>query len=254
MAKAPIVIVTTDTVFHRHMNWSGSPQTYCEALAQVGVVPLQMPTTTTPYDLDALVDIASGVLLTGARSNVHPARYGATPTEDAEPHDLARDAQAFGLIEAARARDLPMLGICRGFQEMNVAYGGTLVPRVDDLPDRGGHHTMPEPDVDNWFRLKHDVDVRQGGILAGILGAGPTLVNSAHFQGALDVGEGLRVEALAADGTVEAFCDPTRTFCLGVQWHPEHWVASDPASRAVMQAFADAVKAHASGGAQRKAA
>ena len=89
MAKAPIVIVTTDTVFHRHMNWSGSPATYCEALAQVGVVPLQLPTTTTPYDVDALLDIASGVLLTGARSNVHPERYGVAPTEAAAPHDLA---------------------------------------------------------------------------------------------------------------------------------------------------------------------
>ena len=254
MAKAPIVIVTTDTVFHRHMNWSGSPATYCEALAQVGVVPLQLPTTTTPYDVDALLDIASGVLLTGARSNVHPERYGVAPTEAAEPHDLARDTQAFSLIEAARERDTPMLGICRGFQEMIVAYGGTLVPRVDDLPGRGGHHTMPEPDVDNWFRLKHHVDVRAGGMLADILGDGQTLVNSAHYQAAHELGDGLVVEAYADDGTVEAFCDPSRSFCLGVQWHPEHWVASDPASRAILQAFADAVKMRASGGEQRKAA
>lgn len=247
MGKAPIVIVTTDTIAQRFMDWSGSPFTYCEALAQVGVLPVQLPTTTTAYDVSGLLDVASGVLLTGARSNVHPARYGTDPSPDAEPHDLARDAQSFALIAAAHERDLPLLGICRGCQELNVAYGGTLFPKVDDVEGRGGHHTVPEADVDNWFRIKHDVNVAGGGMLSRILGAANVAVNSAHHQATSRVGNGLTVEATAPDGTVEAIADPTKSFILGVQWHPEHWVASDGPSRAIFDAFASAVKTRAAG-------
>lgn len=241
----PLVVVTSDAFEHNMLAFSGGPASYMNALALAGLLPVQLPTIAEPIDPSALLDVASGVLVTGARSNVHPAQYGVEETEEAAPFDHLRDRTTLPLIRAAIDRGIPLFCICRGIQEMNVALGGTLFIAVHDVPGRDDHRSTPQADTDVWFGLKHNVKVDEGGLLADILGAGPVHVNSVHRQAIDKVAPGLRVEAHAYDGTVEAISVPTVPFALGVQWHPEHFVRTDGPSRAVFDAFADAARAYA---------
>ena len=250
----PMVIVTCDVIEHNLLSWSSAPAAYGVALAEVGLLPVQLPTLVVPLDPSSLLDVASGVLITGARSNVHPSHYGAEPSPEAEPHDAARDAASLPLIRAALDRGIPLLAICRGIQELNVACGGTLSPEVHTLPDRLDHRSEPQADLAAWFALKHPVSVEDGGLLAPIMGAGERQVNSVHRQAIDRVGDGVFVEARAPDGTVEAISVPGSDFALGVQWHPEQLVMVDAHSRAIFAAFAEAVRAHANAGRRARAA
>lgn len=241
---APIVITASDAFVHNDASWSGSPTSYLSALAAVGCLPAQLPVIDDPLDPAPLLDVAAGVLVTGARSNVHPPLYGAEATEEAGPYDLRRDGSTLPLIRAALERGLPLFCICRGLQELNVALGGTLHAELHEVAGRDDHRSPPQPDLDARFALKHDVEVVPGGKLAPIVGAGAVRVNSVHRQGIDRLGAGLTVEATAPDGTIEAVSvDGARTFAIGVQWHPEHWVRSDPPSRALFEAFATACRA-----------
>ncbi len=209
-----------------------------------GCLPVQLPVLDEPLDPAALLDVASGVLVTGSRSNVHPPLYGAEATEEAGPYDQARDRTTLPLIRETLRRGLPLLCICRGMQELNVALGGSLHAELHEVDGRDDHRSPPQPDLDARFGLRHDVTLTPDGPLAAILGGGPVRVNSVHRQGVDRLGEGLSVEALAADGTIEAVSvDGARAFALGVQWHPEHWVRTDPASRAIFEAFGAACRA-----------
>lgn len=242
---APIVITACDAFVHNEAPWSGSPKSYLAALATVDCLPVQLPVIDDPLDPAPLLDVASGVLVTGARSNVHPPLYGAEPTEAAGPYDHLRDSSTLPLIRAALDRGLPLFCICRGLQELNVAMGGTLHAELHEVDGRDDHRSPPHPDLDTRFALKHDVEVVPGGKLAPILGAGAVRVNSVHRQGIDRLGDGLSVEARALDGTIEAVSvDGARTFAIGVQWHPEHWVRTDPPSRALFEAFAAACRAN----------
>lgn len=244
----PLVVVTCDRITHNILKWSGTPAAYLEAAAHVGLLPVQLPTLAEPLDPTALLEVASGILVTGARSNVHPERYGLPEVEDAAPFDPHRDATSLSLIRAAVARGIPLLAICRGLQEVNVAFGGTLHHSVHDLPGRHDHRATPQEDLDAWFAIKHDVSVEPGGLLERIVGAGPIAVNSAHRQAIDILSPDARVEARAHDGTIEAISlKSARGFALAVQWHPEHFVRTDPPSTAIFEAFAGAARAHASG-------
>lgn len=244
----PLVVVTCDRITHNILNWSGTPAAYLEAAAHVGLLPVQLPTVSEPLDPSALLDVAAGVLVTGSRSNVHPAHYGAEETEEAAPFDPHRDATSLDLITTAVARGIPLLAICRGLQEVNVAFGGTLHPAVHDLPGRHDHRATPQEDVDAWFALAHDVTVTPGGLLEAIVGPGDISVNSAHRQGIETLAPEARIEARAHDGTVEAISlKNARGFALAVQWHPEHFVRTDPPSLAIFDAFAAAARAYQAG-------
>lgn len=250
----PMVIVTTDRIEHNNLPWSATPAPYLEALAAVGCLPVQLPTLAAPADPAPLLAAASGVLVTGSRSNVHPDEYGGGDEAAAEPFDRARDRTTLPLIRAALREGVPLLAICRGIQELNVALGGTLHAELHELPERDDHRGGSDTDMDRRFALAHDVEVEPGGVLASILGAGPVTVNSVHRQGLDRLAPGLAVEARAPDGTVEAVSvEGARAFALGVQWHPEYWVRSDGPSRAVLEAFAAAARAHESP-ARRRAA
>ncbi|MBJ3776025.1 gamma-glutamyl-gamma-aminobutyrate hydrolase family protein [Acuticoccus mangrovi] len=250
----PMVIASCDAIVHNGLAWSGGPSTYLSAVALAGCLPVQLPTITTPIDPTALLDAASGVLLTGARSNVHPSLYGAAETEEAGPFDPDRDRTVLPLIRAALDRKLPLLCICRGLQELNVALGGTLHVAVHEVPGRDDHRGPSDSDMDARFALRHTVAPAPGGRLAAILGDAEVKVNSVHRQAIDRLADGLEVEARAPDGTIEAVSVRGAGFALGVQWHPEYFVASDGPSAAVFDAFADAVRAHARGARPARAA
>lgn len=243
----PIVLVTTDQKTVDHLAFAASPLPYLTAMSEVsGVLPLQLPSLPSPVDLDAALAIADGILATGARSNVHPANYGAEVTREAEPFDPDRDATALPLIRAAIAAGVPLLAICRGIQELNVALGGTLHPAHHQRPGRMDHRGADTPDMDDKFRIKHLVRLHAGGRLASILGTTEVMVNSVHRQGLDTLAGRLVVEAEAEDGTIEAVSMADAPgFVLGVQWHPEYWATRDAPSTAIFRAFGDAVRRHA---------
>ena len=215
-----------------------------------GALPLMFAGTPDITDIDALLEVVDGVLLTGGRANVHPSRFGAEPHPKHEPYDLRRDALALTLVEVCVARGVPLLGICRGFQEMNVAFGGSLHPEIRELPGRVNHR-MPRlatgeihPDHDVVFGDRHDVRLTPGGIFARLLGQETIRVNSLHGQGILEPGERIVVEGVADDGTIEAIrIADAPGFALGVQWHAEYDPQRNPINRALFQAFGEAVAA-----------
>lgn len=242
----PLVVVAADAIEHNNARWSATPATYLEALALCGLLPVQLPTIAEPVAPDALIDLASGVLLTGARSNVDPELYGGRRSEEAGPFDAQRDRMTMRLARQAIARGLPLFAICRGVQELNVAFGGTLHTAVHALPGRDDHRGAESTDMDVRFAIRHEIDCTPGGQLEAILGADSVRVNSVHRQGIDRLGDGLTVEARARDGTIEAVrVEGADAFALGVQWHPEHFVRTDPPSRALFDAFAAAVRATA---------
>jgi putative glutamine amidotransferase len=221
--------------------WHCTVDTYIKAVALVGGMPVLLPSLGETLDLAALLERVDGVLLTGARSNVHPERYGETPTERHEPYDHDRDATTMRLIPLAIAMGVPLLAICRGFQELNVALGGTLVTEAQERPGSLDHRAPIGLPNDERFKLAHEVDFETDSRLAELLGARCIKVNSVHRQAIEKLSPKLAVEAHAPDGTIEAVrVKGARAFAYGVQWHPEYWVATDPASGALFRAFAAA--------------
>ena len=219
------------------------------AVAQAaGALPLMFAGTPEITDIGALLDTVDGILLTGARANVHPSRFGLEPDPRHEPYDLDRDALALKLIETCVARGVPLFGICRGFQEMNVAFGGSLHPEIRELPGRMNHRAPRlengelHPDVAVIFADRHDVRLTPGGVFAKILGAKTIRVNSLHGQGILEPGRRIIVEGVAEDGTIEAIrIADAPGFALGVQWHAEHDAAHNPVNRTLFEAFGAAL-------------
>jgi putative glutamine amidotransferase len=223
------------------------------AVAEVaGALPLLFAAVPQITDIDSLLDTVDGILLTGARANVHPTHYGAAPSPDYEPYDDNRDSVALALIDACVARGVPLLGICRGFQEMNVAFGGTLHPEIRDLPGRLNHR-MPRlengdihPDIDYVFADRHDVSLVPGGYFFNLYGKQTIRVNSLHGQGILEPGKRVVVEGIAEDSTIEAIrIAEAPGFAVGVQWHAEFDPQSNPVNQQLFQAFGEALKTQA---------
>jgi putative glutamine amidotransferase len=213
-------------------------------------LPLMFAGTPDITDLHALLDAVDGILLTGARANVHPTRFGHEEHPKHEPYDHGRDALALALIETCVARGVPLFGICRGFQEMNVAFGGSLHPEIRELPGRMNHRMTRlengeiHPDLTVVFADRHDVRLTPGGVFAKLLGAETIRVNSLHGQGILDPGKRVVVEGVAEDGTVEAIrIADAPGFALGVQWHAEYEAHRNPVNRKLFEAFGAALKA-----------
>jgi len=244
--EAPLVLVAADAKDIDGVVWHAAVEGYLTALVRgAGALPLILPAALSPdLDVDSILQRVDGVLLPGSRSNVHPTRYGVRPSEKAEPHDPQRDSVTLPLITAAVRHGVPLFAICRGMQEMNVALGGTLVAEVHETPGRHDHRAPVHPERDARYAIRQDVHVLPGGLLATILGDGIVRVNSLHRQAVDRLAEPLRVEATAADGTVEAVSvRDSPAFALGVQWHPEYWVRTDVASQRLFTAFGDALRA-----------
>jgi putative glutamine amidotransferase len=221
------------------------------AVAEVaGALPLMFAGAPEITDIGALLDVVDGIVLTGARANVHPTRFNTEPDVKHEPYDIHRDEVALALSEACVARGVPLFGICRGLQEMNVAFGGSLHPEIRELPGRMNHR-MPRlengeihPDPKVIFADRHEVSLTPGGAFAKILGRDKIRVNSLHGQGILKPGKRVVVEGLAEDGTIEAIrIADAPGFALGVQWHAEYDPQRNPVNRALFEAFGEALTA-----------
>ena len=222
------------------------------AVAEVAnALPLMFAGTPRVTDIADVLAAVDGVLLTGARANVHPSHFNTAPNAKHEPYDEERDALALPLIAACIACGMPVFGICRGFQEMNVAFGGSLHPEIREIPGRMNHR-MPRlengeihPDPEVIFADRHDVSLVAGGVFARLLGQDRIRVNSLHGQGILELGRQVVVEGVAEDGTIEAISiADAPSFALGAQWHAEHDPQVNPINRALFQAFGEAVAAH----------
>ncbi|HEX9584129.1 MAG TPA: gamma-glutamyl-gamma-aminobutyrate hydrolase family protein [Gammaproteobacteria bacterium] len=212
-----------------------------------GALPLLIPALGGAMDFDALLERIDGLLITGSPSNVEPERYGG-PRIAEILHDPHRDATTLPLIPRAVDRGVPVLAICRGFQEMNVAFGGSLHQKVQDVPGLNDHREDSGQPLEMQYAPSHTVSLVEGGLLEKLAGAGKLEVNSLHSQGVDRLGGGLVAEATAEDGLVEAFRVKGATaFALAVQWHPEWRVMENPFSRALFAAFGDACRDHSRG-------
>jgi putative glutamine amidotransferase len=217
----------------------------------IDALPLMFAGAPALTDIAALLEVVDGVLLTGARANVHPTRFNTEPCARHEPYDQDRDTVALSLIEACVAQGVPVFGICRGFQEMNVAFGGSLHPEIREIPGRMNHR-MPRlpngeihPDPTVVFGDRHDVTLVAGGTFATLYGRETIRVNSLHGQGILERGTRVVVEGVADDGTIEAIrIADAPGFALGVQWHAEYDPQTNPVNRALFEAFGAAVRAN----------
>lgn len=224
---------------------------YHEAvLTCTSALTVSVPAMTAHMDLPAYVDRLDGLVLTGSLSNVHPDRYGAVPSQAAEPYDARRDELTFALLELGLAAGLPILCICRGFQEANVFFGGSLHPLVHEVPGLNDHRRPQVPDMAGQFGLNHAVEVFDGQWAEWLAAAHilpddrQVMINSLHLQGVKALGQGLRVEAQSDDGLVEAFSKPDAPgFFWAGQFHPEWDAANVPQYRVIFEAFGKAAEA-----------
>jgi len=206
-------------------------------------LPLLLPVLDPPIAPDEILMRVDGLLFTGSPSNVAPKHYGGPAPRPGVLQDEHRDATALPLLKAAIAAGKPVLAICRGFQELNVAFGGTLHQHVQEVPGRADHREKKDAPLDEQYGPAHPIRVEAGGLLARMLRERSFAVNSLHSQGIDRLAPGFFAEAVAPDGQIEAVSLPqAKGFVLGVQWHPE-WAWSDnPVSRAIFAAFADAMR------------
>jgi putative glutamine amidotransferase len=206
-----------------------------------GALPLLIPATDAALDSGAVLQAVDGLLFTGAISNVAPAHYGAV-ARPGTALDAPRDATSLPLLRAAIARGVPVLAICRGFQELNVALGGSLHQHVHEVPGRLDHREDLSAHRSQQYGPAHPVRIAPGSLLAGITGMTEAMVNSLHSQGVDRLAPGLAADAVAPDGQIEAVSFPgAKGFLLGVQWHPEWQWAENPVSRAIFRAFGAAL-------------
>ncbi|PZO07546.1 MAG: gamma-glutamyl-gamma-aminobutyrate hydrolase [Lysobacteraceae bacterium] len=212
-----------------------------------GCLPLVIPSLSPPLDLREILGHLDGLLLTGAHSNIEPHHYSDEPSFPGNDHDPARDATTLGIVTLAIGMGVPVLALCRGLQEVNVALGGTLHQKVHEVPGYDDHRENPDDPLGVQYAPSHPVALAEGGLLAGIAGAREAMVNSLHGQGLRTLGRGLVVEATARDGLVEAVrLDDPGPFLLAVQWHPEWRVTENPFYLGIFQAFAAACRERAS--------
>lgn len=243
----PIIAIPADIRELDGTTWHMVQTQYVNAaVVGAGLLPLLVPALEEGHDIDGVLDRVDGVLISGSRSNVHPSLYGKVAEEKDGPFDPARDATSLPLIRRAIDRGIPLLAICRGIQELNVALGGTLASEIQELPGRQDHRYPEDPDRDVKYKIHQTVRVKEGSCLAGAIGAGEVLVNSLHRQAISQAAPNLAIEAVADDGTVEAVSViGAKAFAVGVQWHPEYWVGKDAPSNALFKAFGDAVRDYA---------
>src|SRR5271163_636653 len=247
MSRVPVIGIPADRRLCGKHHFHMVGEKYINAVAAgAHALPVLVPALGPELDLGALLEVCDGLMLTGSASNVEPHHYGGPASEPGTLHDPSRDATTLPLIAQAIAAGLPVLAICRGFQEMNVAYGGTLHPRLHEVPGNLDHRDDESLSLDTQYAPAHEVVLEPGGQLQKIAGRDRLKVNSLHWQGVEKLGGDLAVEARAPDGVIEAFrVADSPTFALGLQWHPEWQFAQDPFSRALFAAFGKASRQRA---------
>lgn len=244
MNKKPVVLIPADVKVIGEHPFHAVGQKYLLAVAQgANALPLVVPALSEQLDLDALLNMADGLLLTGAVSNVHPSHFGEEVHNPVLPLDPDRDALTLKLIKVAVQAGVPLLAICRGFQELNVAYGGSLHQAVQEVAGLADHRELKDQSIEQQYAPSHNVTLAKNGYLADLLKTDQIKVNSLHGQGVNRLGQGLVAEAYAPDGLIESIrVADAKTFALGVQWHPEWLVLENPAYLSIFSAFGDACR------------
>ena len=213
------------------------------------VLPIIIPVDPNCSCVDELMATCDGFFFPGGRPNVHPEEYGEEPTEAHGTFDRNRDRTTLPLIRACVAVGQPVMGVCLGFQELNVAMGGTLYPEIRDLPGRDNHRMPPDGTLEEKFALRHEVTLTEGGPFHRVFGSHKVMTNTLHGQGIKTPGPRIVIDGHAPDGTPEAiYVADAPGFTLSVQWHPEWNADNDPVSRPLFEAFGDACRAWAAGG------
>lgn len=239
--------LTTDRKIIGPHPFLAAGEKYIRALVDgAGATPVLLPSLLPPLDPAAVLEPLDGLLMTGAPSNIEPHHYGNEPSYEGNLHDPARDANTLALVNAAIAMKLPVLAVCRGLQEVNVALGGTLHQKVHESSEHADHRENSADPLERQYGPAHAVSLAPGGMLAALAGSGEATVNSLHGQGIRTLGAGLAIEARAPDGLVEAVrLDRDDTFLLAVQWHPEWKVLENGFYLGIFRRFGDACRAHA---------
>jgi putative glutamine amidotransferase len=205
--------------------------------------PLVIPSLGGAQPIAAILDSLDGILFTGSPSNVEPHHYQGPASSEGTHHDPNRDASTLPLIKAAVAAGVPILGVCRGFQEMNVAYGGSLYQKLHEIGEFIEHREDKTAPLDVQYGLAHEIKIETDSLLFKAWGQAKAQVNSVHTQGVERLGAGLRIEARAPDGLIEAFSViDAKSFALGVQWHPEWKVTENPFYSSIFKSFGDACR------------
>ena len=210
------------------------------------VLPLLIPVLEPPLAIADLLQSVDGFLFTGSPSNVSPQHYGGAAPREGVLLDEKRDWTALPLLKAAIAAGTPVLCVCRGFQELNVAFGGSLHQHVQEVAGRIDHRENRNADLDVQYGPAHDVRVGEGGLLSRLVGLRSFDVNSLHAQGIDRLAPALHADAVAPDGTIEAVSMPdAKSFLLGLQWHPEWRWRENEVSRAIFAGFGTALRERA---------
>jgi putative glutamine amidotransferase len=248
MSRLPLIGISADRRLYGKHYFHMVGEKYIEAIAVgANALPVLVPALGSGLDVDAALEMFDGFLFTGSASNVEPHHYGGPASQPGTLHDPDRDNTTLPLIPRAIAAGIPVLAVCRGFQEMNVAYGGTLHQRLHEIDGLLDHREDEETPLEVQYGPAHEVLLEPGGSLHQIAGQDRLQVNSLHWQGVDRLGKDLEVEARAPDGLVEAFrVARSPSFALGVQWHPEWQFAKNPVSRALFAAFGEATRHRAS--------
>lgn len=246
MAKrgAPLIGLPACVIDSSAYTWHSVAEQYIRAVIAAGGIPVILPAIGPATDCAGLLARLDAVMLTGSSSNVEPARYGGPASREGTRHDAKRDATTLPLIRNILDAGMPLLAICRGHQELNVALGGTLHQNVHELPGKRDHRAPRDQPHAIRYAPVHPVDL--SGSLAGLAGAAVAKVNSLHSQAIDRLAPGLAIEAVSEDGVVEAVrMAEARGFALGVQWHPEWLVENDVFSKSIFATFGEAARDYA---------
>lgn len=247
MERKPLVGVPADRRILDPHPFHMVGEKYIDALLKgSNVMPMLIPALPDDLDADGLLASLDGLFLTGSYSNVEPHHYDGEPSAVGTLHDPHRDAVTLPLATKALEAGVPLLAVCRGFQELNVALGGTLHQKVHEVPGYHNHLENKDDPLEKQYGPSHPVGLADGGMLRKLAAADSMMVNSLHAQGVARLAPGVTVEAIADDGLVEAFrVDDVPGFALAVQWHPEWRVTQNKFSKAIFEAFGDACRVRA---------
>ena len=245
MSRPVIGIIGASFLIHEDYHIFGAGKLNTAAVAEAcGAVPIILPTDPDLSDISELMALCDGFVFTGARANVHPEEYGEAATPAHGDFDRDRDRVALPLIRACIESGQPIIGICRGFQEVAVAMGSTLHPEIRDLPGRDNHRMPPDGTLEEKFALRHAVTFSPDGPFAKLLSEAEVMTNTLHGQGIKQAGPRVVIDGTAPDGTPEAiYIKDAPGFTLSVQWHPEWNATVDPMSKPLFAAFGQAAAA-----------